>query len=107
MEKRSTEAICTQLVRPLLMTKKTQRELWYPTQAQKTGLNGAPNVRCRSSRCEWSLVAGVRGIAKFQRGVLELESGQDRFVVLGVGQLSFHVVSSFDDLCRNGFGQVA
>jgi hypothetical protein len=53
------------------------------------------------------LLAGVSGIREFQRGVLELESGQERFVVLGVGQLSFYLVFSYNDLCRNGFAQVA
>src|SRR5580658_5112457 len=50
------------------------------------------------------LLAGVRAIAKLQRGVLKLECGQERFVVLDVRQLSFEIVPSFDDVCRNSFG---
>jgi hypothetical protein len=30
----------------LLMIRKARRVLWYPTQAQKQGLNGAPSVGC-------------------------------------------------------------
>jgi hypothetical protein len=68
-------------------------------------LNLSRSVAGAALPWEWYSVAGVSGIAEFQRGVLELDSGQERFVVLGVGQLSFHVVSSFDDLCRNGFAE--
>jgi len=83
-----------------------QRRLGIPLKP-KNGLEWGTQPSLPVKRCEWSSVAGVRAIAKFQRGVLQLDSGQDRFVVLGVGQLSFQVISSFDDLCRNSFGQVA
>jgi hypothetical protein len=73
----------------------------FPDQLVLQGLSTYAALKCDCS------LAGVRAIPEFQRGVLELESGQERFVVLGVCQLSFHVVSSFDDLCRNGFAQVA
>ena len=56
---------------------------------------------------EWSSLAGVRTIPKLQRGVVELECGQERFVVLDVCHLSFDIVPPFDDVCRNGFGPVA
>jgi hypothetical protein len=49
----------------------------------------------------------VRAIPKLQRGVAELECGQERFVVLDVCHLSFYVVPPFDDMCRNGCGPVA
>ena len=49
----------------------------------------------------------MRAIPKLQRGVVELERGQELFVALDVRHLSFHIVPPFDDMCRNGFGPVA
>jgi hypothetical protein len=69
-------------------------------------LNLSRSVGAPQLKSEWSSLAGVSGIREFQRGVLELQSGQERFVVLGVCQLSFYLVFSHNDLCRNGFGQV-
>ena len=54
--------------------------------------------------CEWSLLAGVRGIAKLQCGVVKLECSQERLVILDVGHLSFDIVPPFDDMCGNSFG---
>ena len=49
----------------------------------------------------------MSAIPKYQRGVAELESGQERFVVFDVCCLSFDIVPRFDDMCGNGFGPFA
>ena len=54
--------------------------------------------------CEWSLLAGLRGTAKLQCGVVKLECGQKRLVILDVRHLSFEIVPPFDDMCGNSFG---
>src|ERR1700685_4228773 len=58
-------------------------------------------------RCECSSLTAARALPKLQRGVVELECGQERLVVLVVCHLSFHIVSSFDDTGRNGFCPIA
>ena len=64
---------------PCLYRRKVERAL----NASPIGWYAIALPPCTVLPCEWPLLAGLSAIPKYQRGVVELESRQDRFVALG------------------------